>query len=357
MAVSTIDPNGLNIGQIGGTRNKIINGAMTIDQRNAGAAVTQNTSGIYTLDRWQAYGAAASKFTVQRNAGSVTPPNGFTNYLGCTSSSAYTVGASEAFTVSQIVEGFNIADLNWGTASAQPVTISFWARSSLTGTFGGALQNIAQNRNYPFSYTISAANTWEKKAVTILGDTTGTWATDNTSGIRVYFSLGAGSSWSATAGAWTSSFALSATGAVSVVGTSGATFYLTGVQLEAGDTATPFEHRSYGAELALCQRYYQRVGSTFFGSVEGATAFVFQVPFLMPMRAPATITVVSGGIFNARYAGNDTNITNPTIANVTSTAENVWLQVVSSGLSNGASIIGRSQNYPTSNFLNVSAEL
>jgi hypothetical protein len=207
---------------------------------------------------------------------------------------------------------------------------------------------------------ISSADTWEYKTVTVAGDTSGTWLTTNGRGISVIFGLwGLAPTASGTAGAWVATNVIQpVTGKRSpLLAPSTPPWYITGVQLEAGDTATPFEHRSYGAELALCQRYYQRVGSTFFGSVEGTTAFTFQVPFLVSMRASSTITGVSGGIFSVRYAGSDTNITNPTIANVLSTAENAWLQVVSSGLSNGASIIGRSQNYPTSNFLNASAEL
>jgi hypothetical protein len=239
-----------------GFRNRIINGEMRIDQRNAGASVTPST-GTYTIDRWQGFGSQASKFTVQQNAGSVTPPAGYTNYLGCTSSSAYTVGSSEVFMVRQFIEGYNVADLGWGAAGAQTVTLSFWVRSSLTGTFGGCLQNdnALSNRSYPFSYTISAANTWEQKTVTVAGDTTGTWRTTTAAGITATFSLGAGSTLSGTAGTWAGANYLSATGATSVVGTSGATFYITGVQLEAGSVASPFERRDYGRELMMCQRY------------------------------------------------------------------------------------------------------
>jgi hypothetical protein len=210
---------------------------------------------VYTLDRWQALQSPSGKYSVQRNAGGVTPPTGFINYLGVTSLSAYSVGAAEYFGIRQSIEGFNTADLGWGTASAATITLSFWVRSSLTGTFGGALQNNAQNRFYAFQYTISAANTWEQKTVTIAGDTTGTWTTDNTAGIRLTFGLGVGSSLSIAAGAWGSTTGFSATGATSVVGTNGATFYITGVQLEAGTSATPFEYRDYGRELMMCQRY------------------------------------------------------------------------------------------------------
>jgi hypothetical protein len=238
-------------------RNKIINGDMRIDQRNAGASVTP-TNQQYTLDRWVFSVAQASKLTCQQNAGSVTPPTGYANYLGITSTSAYTVGASENFNVVQRIEGFNVADLGWGTASAQAVTLSFWVLSSLTGTFGGVIQNSAATRSYPYSYTISSANTFEYKTVTIPGDTVGTWLTTNGTGIALWFGLGVGSSLSGTAGAWSGSALYSATGATSVVGTSGATFFVTGVQLEKAAAATSFEHLPFGTELAMCQRYYEK---------------------------------------------------------------------------------------------------
>ena len=241
-----------------GFRNRIINGDMRIDQRNNGASVTTSVPEgfTYTLDRWAYYASVITKFTVQQNAASITPPTGFFNYLGCTSTSAYSVAAGDLFLIRQAVEGFNVADLGWGAAGAQTVTLSFWVRSSLTGTFGGSVGNSAGNRQYPFSYIINSANTWEQKTVTIPGDTTGTWLTSNGVGLALYFSLGTGTNFSGTAGAWGTS-AYSATGAVSVVGTNGATFYITGVQLEAGSVATPFERRPYGTELALCQRYYE----------------------------------------------------------------------------------------------------
>ena len=236
-------------------KNRIINGAMVIDQRNAGASVTPSGGFTYTLDRWQ-YGADPSgKVSIQQNAGSVTPPVGFTNYLGVTSLSAYTAGSSEQINIEQHIEGFNVADLAWGTANAKTVTLSFQVYSSLTGTFSGSLVNGSGNRSYPFTYTISSANTWTTASITIAGDTTGTWATGNTAGVIVFFNLGCGSTFLGTAGAWTASEKHGVTGSVSVVGTNGATFYITGVQLEVGSSASSFEYRPYGTELQLCQRY------------------------------------------------------------------------------------------------------
>jgi hypothetical protein len=233
---------------------------MRISQRNGTSSVTP-VDGQYTLDRWVTVVTQTSKLSIQQNAGSVTPPTGFTNYLGVTSLSAYSITASDFFTVRQYIEGFNTADLAYGTANAQTVTLSFWVRSSLTGTFGGVIFNSATNRTYVFSYTISAANTWEQKTITITGDTTGTWLTNNGIGLAVDFTLASGSNFTRSAGSWsTSGFAV--TGTTSVVGTNGATFYITGVQLEQNTTATPFERRLYNQELANCQRYYYKAVTT-----------------------------------------------------------------------------------------------
>jgi len=278
-------------------RNRIINGAMVIDQRNAGASVTP-TTGAYTVDRFAAYLTQASKFTVQQNAGSVTPPSGFKNYLGATSSSAYSVSSSDYFLLAQSIEGLNVSDLGWGAVGAATITLSFWVRSSLTGTFGASITNSGSSRSYPFSYVINSANTWEQKSVTISGDTTGTWLTTNGIGMTVWFSLGAGSTVSGTAGSWSGSTLLSATGATSVVGTSGATFYITGVQLEKGSTATSFDYRPYGTELLLCQRYYEEIGrgtaySLYMSSYMNGLADVSQIlPYKVTKRAIPTVTQV-----------------------------------------------------------------
>jgi hypothetical protein len=239
-----------------GFKNRLINSDMRIDQRNAGASVTPTTDAQYgSCDRWSYFISQSSKFSVQQNAGSVTPPVGFTNYLGVTSLSSYAVTSNDYFTITQKVEGFNFADMMWGTANAQTITLSFWVRSSLTGTFAGGLTNSAFNRSYPFSYTINAANTWEQKSITIAGDTSGTWVTNNGLGLVLQISLGAAGARLGTAGAWAAGWLPSVTGATSVVGTNGATFYITGVQLEKGSTATSFDYRPYGTELQLAQRY------------------------------------------------------------------------------------------------------
>jgi hypothetical protein len=276
-----------------GYKNRLINGAMVLDQRNAGASLTPVNDG-YMLDRWKYNASQASKFTVQQNAGSVTPPVGFPNYMGFTVASAVTVGASDNFMFSQRIEGFNFSDLAWGTASAATVTLSFKVYSSLTGTFGGSLQNSAENRSYPFTYTISTANTWTTISVTVAGDTSGTWiGATNGVGLKVWFSLGMGSTSSGTAGAWAGATYFSATGAVSVVGTASATFYITGVQLEKGSTATSFDYRPYGTELLLCQRYYESVplAGGYWYSVRNDGTYRLILPWLVKKRSAPTATL------------------------------------------------------------------
>ena len=290
-------------------KNRCINGQMVIDQRNAGASVSIQSSTGYTLDRWNTASSQNSKFSVQQNAGSVTTPAGFTNYLGVTSSSAYTVGSSELFTISQPIEAFNTADLAWGTANAKTVTVSFQVYSSLTGTFGGALRNATGSRCYPFSYSIASANTWTSISVTIAGDTSGTWA-GSTNGIGIYLSigLGVGSTLSGTAGSWSSPSGagyFSSTGAVSVVGTNGATFYITGVQLEVGSSATGFEYRQYTTELSLCQRYYFLSSNGFMSAYWNGTGSYpsNQVFFPTSMRAAPTVTFSGTSFSNASAIG------------------------------------------------------
>ena len=245
---------GAGLGMGMGFRNRIINGAMVIDQRNAGASVNITTSS-FVVDRFSCGIGYSTGHTGQKSTNA--PPN-------YSSSILITVGTGASPTAGQIgrivqgVEGFNAADLGWGTATAATITLSFWVKSSLTGTFAGGIYNGAGNRTYVFTYAISAANTWEQKTVTIAGDTSGTWVTDNTANMYVNWDLGTGSTYQGTAGSWAAGAAWSTSTSVKLAATSGATFYITGVQLEKGSTATSFDYRPYGTELALCQRYYYR---------------------------------------------------------------------------------------------------
>lgn len=235
-----------------GFKNRIINGAMTIDQRNAGAAITA-AANVYTVDRFLIQGSQTGKFNTQQVADA---PSGFLNSLKFTVGTAVSVGSTDYFIARQAIEGNNIVDLGFGTASASTVTLSFWVKSSITGTHSGHLTNATSSRWYPFTYTISQANTWEKETITIPGDITGTWGTGTGVGIYVGWSLGTGSSNETTANAWSASTGISATGSVDIVATSGATFQITGVQFERGSTASSFEYRPYTTELQLCQRYF-----------------------------------------------------------------------------------------------------
>jgi len=324
-----------------GFKNRIINGAMVIDQRNAGASITP-TGGQYLVDRYVYEATQSSKVTAQQNAGAVTPPVGFIKYLGVTSSSAYSVLTGDTFLFSQRIEGFNVADLAFGTASAATVTLSFWVRSSLTGTFGGSLCNGALNRSYPFSYTISSANTWEQKTITVAGDTTGTWTTDNTAGLNIRFGLGSGATLSGTAGAWAAGNFVQPTSTVSVVGTNGATFYITGVQLEKGSTATSFDYRPYGSELALCQRNLPAKNSSSafeqitIGWCSGATGGLAVIPYQVQPRVPPTgITVSSAanfGVVNSTGAGINTTAITFATAGLTGAGVNL---TVATGLAAG----------------------
>jgi len=293
-----------------GFKNRIINGAMVIDQRNAGASVTP-TNGQYTLDRWCTnMFVNTGKFTVRQTPSTtetgfaVRVAAGFANYLAVTSTSSYPIGTGDIYTIFQSIEGFNVADFAWGTANAKTITISFLAYSSLTGTFGGAISNGGSTRGYPFTYTISSANTWTSISITIAGDTTGTWTTDNSSGMQLRLGLGVGSTYSATAGSWTAGNVFSATGATSVVGTNGATFYITGVQLEKGSTATSFDYRPFGTELQLAQRYYFKnmpavAGSNVATGVFNGTTNLVITPILpVPMRIAPTMTQLTMSVAN-----------------------------------------------------------
>jgi hypothetical protein len=342
-----------------GFKNRIINGAMVIDQRNAGASVTP--SGSYIVDRWIYQNSQSSKVTAQQNQNSVTSPTGFTYYSGITSSSAYSLLSTDYFLYRQFIEGFNVADLAWGTASAATVTLSFWVRSSLTGTFGGALNNSAQNRSYPFTYTISAANTFEYKTVTIPGDTSGTWLTTNGTGLHVGFSLGTGSTVSGTAGAWAGATYFSATGATSVVSTNAATWYVTGVQLEKAPQATAFDYRDYGRELIMCQRYFISYGGTtgyerFAVGACSSTITASVSTFLpVPMRVAPSLSYSALSHFGVYDGGNVTVLTGFTLDQPSTTIIS-YTATVASGLTQYRPGIVLANNTTSARIL-LSAEL
>lgn len=324
---------------IGTNRNRIINGAMVIDQRNAGASITPSVNGTMSLDRWKCglnTGLAASKYSVQQSS---TAPAGFSNSVLITSTSAYTVQADDYSTFSQVIEGFNFADFAFGTANAKSLTISFQIRCSLTGTFAGWIQNDAVNRSFPFTFTINSANTWESKSITIPGDTTGTWVgATNGTGLILGFNLGIGSNRIGTANAWGAGNYRSVTGAVNLIATNGATMYITGVQLEKGTVATPFEHRPYGIELALCQRYFLQSGGAgayqaifgAFGTCITTTLATLYFPLPVSMRTSPTLAYTGTPRLDNGQAG--FNISAMTAGAVATNLSTGVLNVTSSGL-------------------------
>jgi len=343
-----------------GFKNRIINGAMMVNQRGTVDAQTTITTGNeYTVDRFQGVASVSSKFSLGQSS---TAVGGFINSLKALSLSAYTVGAAENFFIRQQIEGLNVADLGWGAAGAATVTLSFKVRSSLTGTFGGSLFNYNGTRSYPFSYTISAANTDTTISVTIPGDTSGTWLTTNGSGITVTFGLGVGATLSGTAGAWAGAYYTSATGATSVVGTSGATFYITGVQLEKGSTATSFDYRDYGRELIMCQRYFWKwlpnptAFSYAFNGMSLSTVSCYGVITLpVTMRSNPTLTTSGTASNYGGYQGGS-NLTCTAVPLFdTSNQQTPLIQYAYSGLTVGYGSINGSKT--SAGFLGFSSEL
>jgi len=341
-------------------KNRIINGDMRIDQRNAGASVTVNTAGaFYPVDRFRfSATGSAGVFTAQQVTDA---PTSFTNSAKVTVTTIdSSLAATDLYYCAQAIEGFNVADLNFGTANASTVTISFWVKSSVTGAFGGVLANGSSwDRSYPFTYTISAANTWEQKTITIAGDTTGTWVKDNNIGMRIVFGLGVGSTFSGTSGAWSASQLLSSTGATNLMATLSATWQVTGVQLEVGSTATPFERRLYGQELLLCQRYYQHLTaadstSSYFAYGTGFNAATtygfFLIPMVCSMRANPSITYAAVNQYRVTFN------TCTAIAINTASKSSLSIRADSTGLTVGQGGQFDSNNNTTS-YIGISAEL
>lgn len=351
-----------NVGQ--GSSNLIINGAMAVDQRNSGSSFAQ-TNGAYNLDRFRGNsydgGATTGKFTVQQSS---TAPDDFDHSLLVTSSATTADASNNIFNIEQLIEGFNSANLNYGSSSAKTITLSFHVRSSLTGTFGGALKNNARNRNYPFTYTISSANTFEKKVITISGDTTGTWVgSTNGIGLWLSFGLGVGSNYSGSAGAWGSGDYFSATGATSVVGTNGATWYITGIQLEVGSQASDFQHEDFGTTLAKCQRYFFAVGfpDKLASSVNFAMGYYLNsarvdcvIDLPVTMRTTPSVIASSGtNHFDAYMNGSDYFDTFDAINSASANSFTIYRSSQISGTAGDAVLISKS----SSASLTASAEL
>lgn len=277
-------------------KNRIINGDMVINQRNPGT-VTLDTNSRFFVDRFLGEDDSDATVTAVQ---STTAPSGFANSLLFTVTTAdSSIGASQNCTLRHWIEGYNVADLGWGTANAKTVTLSFWVRSSVTGTHSASLLNSDGSRSYVFTYTISTANTWEQKSITISGDTTGTWLTTNGRGIGIYWNLGAGSTFLGSAGSWGSSLLLGATGSVQLISTVNATFYITGVQLEVGSSATSFEWLPYTTELLLCQRYYETFGRGVVGGSTSTTQWFGGVTFRAVKRANPSVS--QGAVMDVHF--------------------------------------------------------
>ena len=318
-------------------RNRIINGAMEIDQRNSGSSVAIASGGFpFTLDRFRSDNSTDGAITVQRVTDA---PTGFVNSMKYTVTTAdASLASTQYLGLNHFIEGFNTADLMWGTALAKTITISFWVKSSITGNYPVSFDNNAADRFYIGQYSINSANTWEYKTVTIAGDTSGTWLTDNERGVNVRWFLGSGTGWEASANSWQSGAKYTFSGAASVIGTLNATWQITGVQFEVGSAATSFERRPYGMELALCQRYFFNVGGQVYSSPSiGGTAYSTNWCFGL-IKSPVTMRAMPTFTKTGNWNWNDYNAVNIstgalTFTSTSSTLDAFW--VASHGTSSG----------------------
>jgi hypothetical protein len=299
-------------------RNRIINGAMVIDQRNAGAAV--NGSGgtkTYPVDRFysQIYNTTGNTTGQQ----SSVAPTGFANSMRITVQTAdASVGATDQVWYGQDIEGFNVSDFGFGAAGAATITLSFWVYSNVTGTYCVTFKNSAENRGYTAEYTISASNTWEKKTITLAGDTTGTWLTTNGAGLKVWFVLMAGSSQQTTANTWNAtSGSIATSNQVNFMSSTSNSWQISGVQLEVGTVATPFEREIYSETLAKCQRYFQFYGNEaqprLICGANGTGRIRGSLPLMTIMRSAPTFTLVGTPTFYNFSAGSDPTYTSVSV--------------------------------------------
>ena len=281
-----------------GRKNIIINGACMINQRFGSGTDTLNGNDFFVVDRFKCWASGGGQFTIQR---SDNAPPGFKNSLMFTVSTADTsIASGDYYIVQQRVEGYNFAHLNWGTNNAKPVTLSFWVKADVTGKYGISFWPRQQNYNYVTHYNINAADTWEYKTITIPPPSGGSWDTDHQTGFGIWWDLGTGTNYqTSTTETWGQNNKFLPSDVTKMISTSGAKFRMTGVQLEVGRNATEFEHRSYGEELALCQRYYWRVPNARWlnGYKRHDNQCFFQLDTPVPMRASPTPTIHSVGIF------------------------------------------------------------
>jgi hypothetical protein len=337
MALTQVDQGLLNsYAQYTGFKNRIINGAMVIDQRNAGALSTVNSTLTYFLDRWAAICGSSGSIAI--GLGRITTaPAGFINSIYMYTNIAGVQAAGSKCAISQPIEGFNVSDLGWGAAGASTVTLSFWVRSTTIGTHAVSLANATTSatRSYIATFTISVANTWEYKTITIPGDTSGTWAKDNTAGIVVRFDYGSGTNYESTASSWLSTDSYRTSGCVNLSNTSGGNILVSGVQLEKGSTATSFDYRPYGTELALCQRYYWLLATGDNASISNACAWsasevdtIIQYP--VQMRSAPSLSATSGSTYyNFRSGSGGATFTSFSLIDTSSLVTRMYSSTVS----------------------------
>ena len=290
-------------------RNMVINGGMTISQRGTSFSSVANVS--YTLDRMQWYDTGAGVVDISQSTD--TPNGNFYNSLKIDVTTADTsdnLAAGDLYNIIHQIEGYNIAHLGWGTSDAKTVTLSFHIKSPKTGTHSVTLRNSDQTRTRVEEFTVSAANTWEKKTITIPGDTSGTWQATTSAGIQLIFPLAAGSTFHAasTVGSWgtdsnNSGNIYASPNQVNCMDDAANNWYITGIQLEVGQAATPFEHEDVGTTLEKCQRYYEEWGGEDayqpFGYFEGTGTVGYSVLQFTEKRDAPTVTVSDAAHFQS----------------------------------------------------------
>ncbi len=286
-------------------KNIIINGSMIVDQRSNGSSADTTGASYISCDRFGSAYAAASKFTMQQVASTLA---GFEKALKITSSGT-TSSSSQHYLMRYSIEGHDSARLALGTSSAKTFTLSFYVKGSITGNYSVAFANGSDNRVYATTYNIASADTWERKTITLTGDTSGTWATNNTEGMEIKWDLGSGSNFDVSAAnQWVGEDKLKVSGTVNLVATNAATLEFTGVQLEIGSNATDFEHRSLAQELFLCARYYyQPTTRYYFGDDSTGGVSRAGIDFRTTMRAAPTATLasVSSGTIAGVWVGTE----------------------------------------------------
>jgi len=342
-------------------KNRIINGAMEIDQRNAGASKSVSGNDIYTLDRYKGWANGGGVFSVQQSS---TAPDGFNRSAVLTVTTAdASVAAGDNYRWAQDIEGYNVSDLSYGSSGAKTVTVSFWVRSNLTGTYGGSLYSVTSGVSYVYQYTINSADTWEQKSITISGNTANGLNTTNGNGLRVYFDLGSGSNYQNATGSWVSGEKFSTSGNANWIGTLSNNLYITGVQLEVGSVATEFERRPYGTELALCQRYYATTYNT--GAAVGSASLPgalyktldgTQSYASLCWNLPVTMRATPSYAFYSPYTGTSGKFySNQSSADINAIAASTFAGMNAvAALSNGATV--NAQNFIVTHF-SASAEL